>query len=239
MERTQEGQQETFRFILWAPWISAVNFIETWPLVSEVPYQTKCWLRGYSVILPLCQRIGCPTTQLTISRPVACELNWGWIACFLVYELSCFLWFCHKTIKPRGSWWAVLPLGSRVTSRLLSCSRPREFSFTPGDATAMLTWVILLSHPSNDLENMWVNCQQWRQWPLKITQVKIRVENQVKLSPCSLWKFSAIYLHGCTHLYLSAEGKETVSWRLSQPGPKSFVLVLFVFLAELQAATTW
>ena len=36
------GQKETFRSTLWAPSISKVNFIETWPLFFGIPYLRPC-----------------------------------------------------------------------------------------------------------------------------------------------------------------------------------------------------
>lgn len=72
-----------------------------------------------------------------------CELDPSLVnrtVCFLFYEVSHFLWFCHKAINfvvpgESCSHWAP---GSRVIGMLLSFSRPQKFSFTLSDTTADL-----------------------------------------------------------------------------------------------------
>lgn len=108
-----EGQQEISGFILWEPWV--------WDALKQAVELSDVWAANQNEIscLSVC--------------PVTCELNWDWIACSPVHEVNHFLWFCHKVIK------SVVPVeqcshwdsGSRVTGRLLSCSRPKTLSFTP------------------------------------------------------------------------------------------------------------
>lgn len=130
--------------------------------------------------------------------------------------------FAIKSVVPGEpcSHWAS---GSRVTGRLLSWSRPKGFSSAPGDATALSTYVILLLRPSNDPENTWVNCQREGGNPLKSLGSRSGLRTRSDL----LWEFRAAYLHGCTHLYVSAEEQET----------KSFVLLLFVSLARATSSS--
>ena len=101
----------------------------------------------------------------------------------------------------------------------------------PGEAAELVTWLILLSHSSNDPENMWVNCQREGGDPVKSLGSRSGLRSRSNL----VWKFRAAYLHGCAHLYCTRQQKNrgrshdsAVSWERNS--------LSCTFLFESQAA---
>ena len=122
--------------------------------------------------------------------------------------------------KVCGSCWAVLPLGFRLQGHWQAAvlKQTQSAELHPSDATALLTWVISVSHPSNDTENMWVNCQREDGEPLK----SLGSRSGLRSSSNLLWKFRAAYLCVCSHLHCTCQQKKrrptddaSVSWELN------------------------
>lgn len=151
-----------------------------------------------------------------LSVGLSCSM-WNQTACSLIHEAKRFLRFCRKAIKSTvpGELWSYWASGTRVTDRPPSCSRPKELSFTRGDSTALLTWVILLSHLSIDPENMWVNCRHEGGAPLK----SLRSRSGLRTRSNLVEKFRVAYLHRCSHLYCTRQQKNR---RLSDDGSVSW-----------------